>query len=711
MDAFVKPPEEYQRDVNILRDYVRSMSTYLSKMTGEPIEACYKYVMQETRPGGSMPIKDPEVAVLVRQKNGDRKKVPNTLQGFLGDVYAGKEILSPSMTSYLNPDQKESLLGMYITGNLAKRKDAKHQELIAEMDKDLVRTAMFSGLQTSLKTKNNSLSGAHVSEHTFLFNKTAHSTLTSTCRAAASYGNANNEKFIMGNRHYWSPDAVTANILSIITHTDLTALEQLINNRGLIYPSVDQIMELIKRSTSPYWRNDNSMAVIHRFVETLLPVERAAFAYVGDFYHLAKFNDQFVRTFMERLSRCVQVPAADPTAIMKKADGDLKMFVCVVMANYREHLKGMTLDKVQKELPEDYAMVASTAQSVMETVSDYLDMIRVLWVSDNMPSEVAYTPTIMRRCAITSDTDSTIFTVQHWTQWYVGKLDFTPTSNAVAAGVVYLASQSIRHILAQLSANMGVVVRHRGMLQMKNEFMFPVFGLTPLAKHYFAYRSAREGNVYAEFEPEIKGVNLRNSAIPPNIMGKAKKLMLWVMDEIVAGRKISYRKVLKIVADVENEIASSIRRGSYEYFSTTTIKTKESYKNPGSSNYAHYALWEEVFADKYGHAEAPPYVAVKVSVDADNPTKFKRWCDSMEDKAVGEKLKQHIASKGRNSITTLLLPQSVLMVKGAPPEIIAGTAVRQLVSELCKSFYIVLESLGLFLMNSNLSRMASDEEW
>lgn len=709
MDAFVKPAGEYQRDVNITQAYIRDMSTYLMKMTGQSIEACYKFVTEQTRQGGSLAMVDPEVTVLVRQKNGDRKKVPSTLQTMLGDIFASQEVLSPSMTSYISPDQKESLLGRYITGNLALRKTAKHQELVAEMDKDPVRTAMYGGLQTSLKIKNNSLSGAHVSEHTFLFNKTAHSTLTSGCRSAASYGNANNEKFIIGNRHYWSPDAVTANILAISNHTDLTALEKLIESRQLVYPSPDQIMDLIRYSTTPYWRNETSMGIIRRLVENLLPVERAAFAYVGDLYHLAKYNESFARTFLTRLSHFVDTPVEDPETVLKKADGDLKAFVCVVCANHLPRLAGKTLDKVKKENPEDYAVVAATAKNVMDVVDEYSDMVRVLWVSDNMPSEVAYTPSIMRRCAITSDTDSTIFTVQSWTQWYSGKLDFSPISNSLAASIVYLASQSIRHILAQMSANMGIVVRHRTMLQMKNEFMFPVFVLTPLAKHYFAYRSAREGNVYESFEPEIKGVNLRNSAIPMNIMGRAKKFMLWIMDEVVAGRKISYRAALKTVAEIEREIADTIRSGGYQYYSTTTIKPRESYKNPESSNFAHYSLWEEVFADKYGHSENPPYVAVKVSIDADNPTKFKRWCDSMEDQAVAEKLRKHVTAKGRNSLTTLMLPQSVLMVTGVPVEIIKGCAVRQLVSELCKSFYIVLESLGLFLMNKDLTRLASDE--
>lgn len=707
MDLFVKPADQYRRDTAMVDNYYRDMARYLSVMTQQPYSVCLSFIKRETSPQGSMPMKDPETLVLVRQKNGDRKKVVTSLSSFFAEVVNEREILSPSLTSYINPNVRESLLGKYISNNLTRRSKAKKEKFAAEMREDKLAAAIADGIQNSLKIKNNSLSGAHVSNSTILYNKSSHSTLTSMCRSAASYGNLNNEKFIMGNRHYWCPDAVISNILSIAGHTDLVALKALMEKHRLVYPSIDDIMGLIKYSTDLYWRNQDAFNKIRDFVAKLTHIERAAFAYVGDLYHLAKFNDGFVRDLLKHLSAKIKTPCGKPEEVLGAINNDMRALVSILCA---KELAGGTIADA-KTRADDYNTIAATSKNVAEVLSEYSDIIQVLWMSDNMPSDVAMAPSIIRRCAITSDTDSTIFTVQHWTTWYVGKLDFSEESNAIAASVVYLASQTIKHILAQLSANMGIIEKHLFMIEMKNEFMFPVFSLTSRAKHYYAYISAQEGNVYKKMKTEIKGVALRNSAIPPDIMGKAKQMILNIMDQVLRGEKISYVEQLRYIAAVENEISSSIDRGEFKYFASVSIKSPDSYKNPESSNYIHYGMWEEVFADKYGHTEPPPYNAVKISIDAGNPTKLKQWLDRMEDPSIADKLKQWIDKRQRREISILLLPKTALSVSGIPKEIVCGINKRELISGLTEAFYLILESLGLNLKNKELTRMASDIDW
>src|SRR5690606_29503284 len=128
----------------------------------------------------------------------------------------------------------------------------------------------------------------------------------------------------------------------------------------------------------------------------------------------------------------------------------------------------------------------------------YKTLIKALWVTDNMPQSIAVFPSIIRRVAVISDTDSTIFTVESWVTWFTNSWEDTPKANAVAAAVVYISSQSVIHLLAMMSANLGIETKNIHKLQMKNEYMFPVFVTTSRAKHYFAYQSAKEGNVYAE---------------------------------------------------------------------------------------------------------------------------------------------------------------------------------------------------------------------
>lgn len=718
MKHFVNPPESYVRDYQLVPTYIEDNALYLHKQTGQPIERCRQYVREAIAPGGQFALRIPNALVLVRDKNGDRHTQEMPFDQWLDSVRERREILSPSLTSYMHPDQRESVLAQYIGGNLKLRKKAKHAKFVAELKGDLLATAIQESMQTTYKIKNNSLSGAHCSPYTILWNKSSHSTLTSTCRTATSYANANNEKFLYGNRHYYAPDIVKANIVSIVNHSDLVKMQAVMDRHHISPPTVEQVMSCIVRSTEAYWRSPTQMALIENLVRALDPIQRAAFLFTSDFYHLAEVNPNFVRQFLTDMSmkETEPLPAAEVEMWMDKLDDNLKAFVGMLCAN--EIGVGRSLGDADgkgtklKDLRwDDYARVAATVKKIILTLDHYEDFIRVFWVTDNLPSSVYYMPNIIRRGAITSDTDSTIFTVQHWTEWYVGKLDFSETSMAVASTMVYFSGQLIRHILATLSGNMGVAQKNITLLSMKNEYYFPVFVLTSRAKHYYAYISAQEGNVFKALKTEIKGVALRNSNVPVFITEKAHAMMRFLMDQIMAGKKISIKQVMAEIAAVEKGIRDSVEQGSYDLMPRLQIKGMSSYKDASKSNYVHYDMWEEVFANKYGHAPSPPYSAIKVSIDADNPTKLKRWLDSMEDQVIANKMREWLQKTGRKAVSQLLLPEMVLSMSGVPKEIILGVNIRGLIFQMMEAYYLILESLGIYMRNDNITRLVSDNGW
>src|SRR5690606_6303861 len=119
-----------------------------------------------------------------------------------------------------------------------------------------------NGEQTGNKLSNNALSGAHVSASTPLFNKTGHNTLTSTCRVTSGSGNANNEKLLAGNRHYWNYQIALNNIASITTNTDYPLLEAVMQKYQLHYPSVEDTFNVIAYSAKQYMRGEKSFGPI-----------------------------------------------------------------------------------------------------------------------------------------------------------------------------------------------------------------------------------------------------------------------------------------------------------------------------------------------------------------------------------------------------------------------------------------------------------------
>ena len=721
MDHFLKPLPTYKRSVNLQQTYLQDGAAYIAKMRGISQEEARAFMERITGPGEQFAFRDPQVMVLVRQPNGDRRQETKSFTQFLDSVYENRQMLSPSMTAYVHPDDKKSLLAVYIDKNLGRRKAAKAEMFAAKMAGDKVAEKIGNSKQTTFKIKNNSLSGAHSSPYTILWNKSSHSTLTSTCRVATSYGNTNNEKFLYGNRHYWCPDIARNNIISIINHSNLAEMDQVMEKFGLRAPTQSELADLLHRCCNNYWRDEAEMNSLLELLSKLTGIERAAFAFTSDLYHLSISNPDFVRGFFARLSARAQEPMSveESDTWIKKMDGNTEAFVFMLCS---KNLNGGTLSdawgdktniKLKDARPDDYGIIGATAKKVMESLDHYHAFIQAFWVTDNLPASVYHAPSILRRSAVTSDTDSTIFTVQHWTTWYRGQLDFSKESEDIASTAVYLAGQLIRHILATTSGAMGVSQQYVTKLSMKNEYYFPVFVVTSRAKHYYAYRAAQEGNVLKELELEIKGVALRNSNVPPEITKQAHNLIRHVMDSIMAGEKLSSTRILRAVAKIEDNLQKSVLNGDYGLLNTMSIKGKEAYKNPESSNYLHYEMWQAVFADTYGHAPAPPYVSVKVPVDLDRKTDVVAWIKNMrkDSPAIADRMEAWLESVGKDKLSVLMLPEQVLALSGIPKEIVSAVNIRPLVIQTVESFYLILESLGIFMKNKDQTRLVSDEEW
>lgn len=704
---FVLDKSEYSRNINILSAYYKDTSTYLSKMTGKPIEECLNYIKSVTAKNGKFPLVDPEILILSKEKEGEREKMVMRFSEFLQESVERRDLVAPTFTTYLHPKRKKSLLSLYIDGNLKKRSKLKKESLAAKMAKKMDLHYLRENQQNSTKIKNNALSGAHASNGTPLANKSSHSTLTSVCRCATSYGNANNEKFISGNRHYWCPDIVRANIINIINNVDLVKIDNAIKEFNIRYPSIDETMECITYSTNLYWRNPEEVESIKELVCKLSDLERAAFVYCGDLYHIAKFNDGVVRTFIDKITKDPEefVSFQEAEKIIKSADSDLTAYISLLGKDY---LKGKTLNDVKENEPDVFRRIGTHGQTVISTLDEYRNFIKAFFVTNTVPLSISNLPNSIRRSALASDTDSTIFTVQEWAKWYTGKYDFSKESSAIGVTITYLTSQAIIHILAMMCANMGVDREDISRLQMKNEYAFPVFVLTPKAKHYYASMSAREGNVYDELEREVKGVGLRSSNCPKEVMSAVHKLMEHIMNETIAGRKISINYVYDVIAGYENKIRTSVESGKYEYLTKSRINSKNAYKLPNQSAYVYFELWRDVFADKYGYPDEPPYSAIKVSLYTENRSLLNDWLAKMEDRVIAQKLTDWLQARGKTDLSNILLPEQIVAVTGIPKELILGIDIRKLIYETVKPFYTVLESLGIFMIDDNNSRLVSD---
>jgi hypothetical protein len=275
--------------------------------------------------------------------------------------------------------------------------------------------------------------------------------------------------------------------------------------------------------------------------------------------------------------------------------------------------------------------------------------------------------------------------------------------------MTFLASQSIIHILAKMSINNGIDKSLMNSIAMKNEYYFPVFIPTQVNKHYFASIAFREGNVFDVVKREIKGVHLKNSNSPKFIINAAKSMMNDIMDTVMSGKKISMVEYLKRVADIERSIYSGIAKGDKTFFRAGVIKTPDSYNSEKErSPYYHHMLWNTVFASKYGTIAEPPYDIISINTVLENTSSVTNFINSLEDKKLAARLAAFLTTHEKKRLPTILLPAPIITVHGIPKEIQNIIDSRSIVVNLCKIFYLILETLGFNILNKNSTSLLSD---
>lgn len=111
----------------------------------------------------------------------------------------------------------------------------------------------------------------------------------------------------------------------------------------------------------------------------------------------------------------------------------------------------------------------------------------------------------------------------------------------------------------------------------------------------------------------------------------------------------------------------------------------------------------------FGFLEEPPYSFVKVSVTIKNRTTFEAWVDTIEDKGLAMRLKKwKLDNPKKKGITNFHVPMSVVENHGIPEVISRVADVRSVIANTMGSFYLLMESLGIMLLDKKNTRLISD---
>ena len=704
---FRREKSEYVRQIDIIDGYFEQLKYYIMMVSGLSFNEVSEWVEVAFGPGGEFEHQYPVGEFLVQDpKTQDRVRKLIPLDKVIKKCQEKNIIVAPSMVFYAPESHKKSKLASFFENNVRLRNIIKQEMFAAEAAGNSVLQINKKNEQNSKKTLNNAGSGGFSSPFTILFNMSSHSALTSTCRTATSYGNAANERMLGGRRHYWAPGIIINHILSISTLTNFDKFKEMMDKYGLYYPTAEDVMGVINHSAKDYIKNDSAMRRVAKVVSKMSSLERAAFTYMGDLFHVAKYNDKFLRDFIEKFITPVEynndLTDEEISIIEKGIDGDMK----IIVSQLRLDLIGVggNFSKAKKENPEAYRELVANCGHLQKTIGDYSLFISEVLTTDNVPPTIARMPEVLRAVGVVSDTDSTMGSAQWWSKWYCDSYT-GETASKVADTMVYIVVQNISHLMAAMSKQLGVSDEKLFTYAMKNEYKFDAFGLTTKAKHYFAQITSQEGTMKKTPGLELKGVSLRTSNIPNEIMDEYKATVAQLLDDIAKGNDVKILPVVRRVAEIEKSIENSIKNSEGLYLKTLDIKNLDSYK--GESNYHYHRMYNETFGLKYGRVPEPPYHAVRIPVNLETKTEIKEWLERIEDRGLADKLKQWFDREDRK-YKQIIIPDSIVNENGIPKELLDVIDARRTVFAMVEPYYHILEVFNIFLMDGNRTRLLSD---
>lgn len=708
---FFDTPEAYNRNYDFLKYAVNDYTLYLCKLTGKSDSVVRPKVENYLKNHETLKLINPKVCYLERMENGDREQRVKPFSVYLKEIENRNLILSPSMIAYKHPDQEKSMLAESTEKRVDLRSAEKHKQQQAKAVGDVVGYQFYNGSQTSRKVSINSISGATMSPHNAYYNKTAHTSMTSTCRITTAHANANNERLLAGNRHFDNIAKALENLVNTCNLLDRTLVSKAIREFNLHIPSVEEVMYAVLRSTRLYVVSSDGEREIYRFVKTMDGVERAAWLYNGDFYHMGKYNPDFMRAWIaETIQVDYSVTVQDPVEVVKNMPSSMfelaavvsqELFIDKELLNDEGKPTTYSLKDLKEKRPERYMAFAKTVISCSGSMYRRKSIIDAFLKNDCSPAYIGYLPTMIRRCVLGSDTDSSMATGQHWTKWYTNSTKFDEKASKVLASMVYFSCETLVHYLAIFSGNMNIPNNYLYNIGMKNEYMYAAYIRSCAAKHYYSDIKVCEGVVYPKVDFDVKGVQLIAGKLPPDMQKALQDLQKDILSKIGDGIEPPVADYVYQIADLEQKIIHELKTGHVERLKFEKIKREEEYSDPRSQTWFYHDLWENMFASKYGKAPEPPYLGVSLKLDAENKTKINNYLDSLPPR-MATSLRNHFGKWNKEpKLSRVILPLEIVRNKGVPSELYPILSVREIILKTLQPFYQTMETIGVYVYKND----------
>ena len=610
-------------------------------------------------------------------------------------------LITPSGSIYYN-DRNPSVLCQYVQDKKQFRKKAKAQMLKCAAEQDELGEAIAYATQTSAKINLNSVPGAFGALGNFLSDKGNYNAITSSCRTLIAYSYTTAEELLAGNFALYKKHHVINHMRLLKKYCpSATVINSCINKFGLYVPTREDLFEFFLDTLHNYSRM-RDVEWLHNLINRLQQHEVVFMYYYNNLHHLLRKNTAMAK---DLLKRSVCKDTLDTTGIqgttdeIYSLDGDLAILVAIIM---REEIKVKHFSKLPESQPEVAKRYIAMARQLKCGI-DRLNEIMNVFVYTDVPFQSINTKREMIRKAVpVSDTDSVIFTVKDWVEWYTGSIFGFDNQEAydVAAFMVYQLTKVNEHSLYKHSATIGVREANRRIMSMKNEFAFLVLMVYPTKKTYASLMAIQEGVFFDEPQLDLKGLALRSSELCDDAAAAVETFIKdTILGRVMKGG-LDCNEIIQDVVKYERKIYDTCMAGDGKYLKIVAIKIDDDYKDVRHTQ-GYAKAWDFIFKG-VEEAITPPAKVKVVQLRKKGITKeYLSWLSSKYPK-IHKNLKAYLDEYGK-------LPTYICINSEKIPEaLIPLINIREIIHFCCKPMYLTLARVNIHLGLMKKSLLMSD---
>ena len=620
------------------------------------------------------------------------------------------KIIAPFGSSYETVDHISSFLKGMIDEKSALRKKEKKLMLKARQNNDKVAATFHNNNQSTIKVSMNSLIGAMGSNFNFLSSVANFNSVTSTGRYFVTNAFAHGERFLHANFFFMNEEELINHIVTCKRFgPDKEHVLEVCRQKGFKIPTADEVYKFLVSNLHKY-QFAKPHHEIQYLIQQLHPGELTFLYYMSNMKHLVFENEWYFRPWLDQFISGTgidfgNVENIDPQELYA-LDSDL---VIVLSTVYNHEMpvneKGNSISiydtvTMYPDLAKKFVCIGKFMQARMDGIQDVFDLFMNHNVAITYIHELKH---MFRDVIMLSDTDSILFTVKDWIEWYQKSLKFTRESFSLNAIVVYWLSKSIRTLIMNSSAAFGAIGADVKKMNMKNEFMMPIEIMTSLKKHYASILAIQEGVFYKTPKLDIKGVNLRGSNFSQETLNYIEWWIQNIINEIYQTGAISIKEKIVEVLRFERVIYDSLRNHEVRFLTVDPIKSENEYKEADRTVYFNYLFWEYVFGDKYGHILIPTKCYILPLTNINHQAYKALLADKYPD--IERRIQEFMNKYPGKEITRIPINPLTNVI---PEELLPITHYKSIVYANVKPFYLILNSLGISLGNDNNKILLSD---